>query len=571
MKRALLLVLIAASFALPGASRLDYIDLMEEAVSAYSPERIAGYIDDVERSGIREHGFARLTANLAILVANGRMAERKDLVKRMMDLCAREQPRAHRRNGAAAGGHLAVGTEFAMKELVFAVVELENSGAFPKAVTDVWRSAFAAVVAGRDYSCQPPVGDPVARNWTIFGAASEQVRLWAKMGGDAAWAEKYLADQLRFFDANGMYRDPGNPMFYDLVPRLQIATALDCGYDGPSKALLKAVLEKSARPTLAMQSVTGEVPYGGRSNQFLHNEILYAALCEWYAARAAKAGDREMAGSFRAAADRAVRHVRRWLREKPVRHVKNRFPTASGYGCETYAHFNKYMVTMGSWAYLASRFVDESVALSKGDESGRVLVTGKDFHRVITSAHGYTLAFDLDGQEGYDASGLGRLHRAGAPSALALSVPFPVKAHYRMDVTNDVACALGPRWRTYALVSAKAGEIILSDGTEARWTSRLSPGGVEMTVLQKGGVFFDLPVFAFDGETATRVRADDRRIEVAYRGWICRYETDGRLYDTGRLLGNRNGHYRHFIVEATTSLHVTCTIYKEFTNERNKR
>ena len=174
-----------------------------------------------------------------------------------------------------------------MKELVFALVELEKAKVFSKEMTDAWRAAFSSVVPARDYSCQPKVGDPVAHNWAIFGAASEQVRLWAKAGGDAVWMEKYVADQLRFFDTNGMYRDPHNPMFYDIVPRVQFATMLACGYDGPSCAALEATLDRSAQLTLEMQSVTGEIPYGGRSNQFLHNEILYAALCEWYAARAA--------------------------------------------------------------------------------------------------------------------------------------------------------------------------------------------------------------------------------------------------------------------------------------------
>ena len=562
MKKTILVLLLASGLSLCGAGRRDYIDLIEQAVSAYTPERIADYIDDVDRRGICEHGFARLTSNLATLVADGRMPERRDLLKRMMELCAREQPRAHLRNGKANTGHFAVGTEFAMKELVFALVELEKAKVYPKETTDAWRAAFASVVPARDYSCQPKVGDPVAHNWTIFGTASEQVRLWAKAGGDAAWMEKYVADQLRFFDANGMYRDPHNPMVYDIVPRVQFATMLACGYDGPSRAALEETLDRSAQLTLEMQSVTGEIPYGGRSNQFLHNEILYAALCEWYAARAAKGGDRALAGRFRAAADRAVRHVRGWLAKKPVRHVKNCYPTESGYGCEKYAYFNKYMVTMGSWAYLASRFVDESVPLATTPEPDSVFVTGPDFHRVMTSAGGYTLEFDLDGQEGYDASGLGRLQRAGAPSALALSVPFPVNAHYRMDVTNDLPRAIGPRWGKFALVSAKAGEIVLSDGGDARWTSRVTPAGVDLKVAQKGAIGFDLPVFAFDGETSTSVTSGLNWIEVAYAGWICRYETTGLFRDTGKVLGNRNGHYRLFEAQGEDRLTVRAKIAK---------
>lgn len=80
-----------------------------------------------------------------------------------------------------------------------------------------------------------------------------------------------------------MYRDPNEPMVYDYVTRLQLAVALYFGYDGESKKALEEELLKSAEITLNMQSVTGEIPFGGRSNQFLHNETAYAALCEYYA------------------------------------------------------------------------------------------------------------------------------------------------------------------------------------------------------------------------------------------------------------------------------------------------
>lgn len=48
---------------------------------------------------------------------------------------------------------------------------------------------------------------------------------------------------------------------------------------------------KSADITLVLLSATGEIPFGGRSNQFLHNETFYAALCEWYAAWFNRKGD----------------------------------------------------------------------------------------------------------------------------------------------------------------------------------------------------------------------------------------------------------------------------------------
>ena len=80
--------------------------------------------------------FARLTANLAIAVAHGRYGDRVGQLERLMALCAREQPIAQRRNGSTRTGHGGVGAEFAIKELVFALGELERAGTFPKAKTD---------------------------------------------------------------------------------------------------------------------------------------------------------------------------------------------------------------------------------------------------------------------------------------------------------------------------------------------------------------------------------------------------------------------------------------------------
>ena len=75
-----------------------------------------------------------------------------------------------------------------------------------------------------------------------------------------------------------MYRDPNEPMLYDFVTRLQLAVSLYYGYDGESRESLEQMLLKSADITLDMQSVTGEIPFGGRSNQFLFNEAAFAAF-----------------------------------------------------------------------------------------------------------------------------------------------------------------------------------------------------------------------------------------------------------------------------------------------------
>jgi hypothetical protein len=89
--------------------------------------------------------------------------------------------------------------------------------------------------------------------------------------------------------------------------------------------------------------VTGEIPFGGRSAQFLHNEAAFAALCEFYADLFKKYGDLDKAGKFKSAAGIALESITYWLKMDKIYHVKNYYDNDSMYGCEGYAYFNKYI------------------------------------------------------------------------------------------------------------------------------------------------------------------------------------------------------------------------------------
>ena len=103
-----------------------YLNIMERAVGAYSPDRIEAFFCSVEQKGVYEHGFPRLAANLGVLLAHGRLNEKRDLFVRMMDLCAREMPVAIRRGNKYAGN------DFAVREIVCALDEIIRSDALPK-------------------------------------------------------------------------------------------------------------------------------------------------------------------------------------------------------------------------------------------------------------------------------------------------------------------------------------------------------------------------------------------------------------------------------------------------------
>ena len=102
-----------------------------------------------------------------------------------------------------------------------------------------------------------------------------------------------------------------------------------------------------------MQSACGEIAYGGRSNQFLFNEAYHAACMEFEASRYQKKGNRAMAAACKRSAALATRSVQRYLAIAPDKHVKNRFPRELRYGQEPYAYFDKYMISLGSFLYLA--------------------------------------------------------------------------------------------------------------------------------------------------------------------------------------------------------------------------
>jgi len=557
--------------------RADYLDLAEIAVNAYSDEHIRKFVADTERDGVQSHGFPRLTACIGLLIANGRQAGKREVFVRMMDVSCRDAARG--KMPYKAGGN-----EFSVKELVFALVALEKAGVYPKEKTEAWRTTLSKVDAWRCYQKIHKPDMSWSGNWPVFGCASEQARRRYGLGGDRSFIDMYAADYLRWFDENGMFKDPYQPAVYDCVTRLQFMHVLDEGYDGPIAGRIAAALDRGAEATLWLQSAAGEIPYGGRSNQFLHNNTFFAAVCEWYAVRSAKKGDREKALRFRRAAKRAADELAPWLAHRPLNHVKNFYPrddSASTYdalpamGCEKYAFFNQYMVTMASWAMSAWRFCDESI-VSEGEkleEPPFAFATSPEFHWVFLSAGDYSAQFDWLPNEEYDSVGLGRVHRRGAPTAICLSTPCTKAPHYRRETKDGAALAILPvvpegtplrLFQRFASANRAQTRWFVGD---FEWNCILTSEGLDTEVKRPGKVTppgpvaLALPAFEFDGAAETQVACDGKTLSVAYGGWVCRYATeDGSIVRTDVVTSNRNGRYRRYEVRGETRLKVRVTI-----------
>lgn len=548
---------------------------MEITLSAYSYEHILRYYNEVKTDGLKEHGFPRLAANMGILIAHKRRLDLMEIFIKMMDLCLQEFPK-----GKAAN-------DFSIKEVIFALEELENANSIKREKMEEWKDLLRAIDPYKCYDVYAKSKEDIVYNWAAFTMLSEFMR--AKMGLADSYTDfidLQAFSQLRHLDENKMYRDPNNPMVYDLVTRGLFALLLHEGYEGEYKKEWQDALDATLMPTLSMQSVTGEMPYGGRSNQFIHNEAHCALMLEYYATLSAKRGDMALAGRCKAGVLRALENIRHHLSLTPIFHVKNRFPLATGYGCEDYAYFDKYMITAASFLYVAYRMCDEKIVpIFPDDRKGSFWQTSDDFHKVFLRGGDYFAEYDYKADTHYDCSGLGRLHKKGIPSELCLSTPCPHASRYKVDIEDPFPLAIVPgvpvegKWlygtekeviHTIKALSAEGEsslmevEYLFPSGEKLEARYLLNGNGMQIKIKASSPVRCLLPAFQFNGEEETKITSGKNHLEVHFKGFFCRYETEeGTIQKLDGSARNRNGHYGVFAAEGNGELTILISLEKE--------
>ena len=522
-----------------------YLDIMDRALAAYTLPQIRDYIDEVKRDGLTEHGFPRLTVNIGILIALGRRGELMELFLEMMELCCEEIPKRKAAN------------DFSLREICCCLMLLEEKKIVASDRIARWKEQIRSFDPWKGYDRVAESPEHRVGNWALFAAVSEYMRGICCGVDTSEFVDWQLATQIVRLDENGMYQDKpplANPMVYDLAPRGLMAFLLLAGYRGKYVKELESALDRSAELQLKMQSVTGELPFGGRSNQFLHNESWLSAYGEMEAVRFARKGDLARAGEFKAFARLAAEKAWEYLNLDPISHIKNRYDISSKFGCESYGYFNKYMITMASFFYIALMHTDESIepTVAPAEKGGYIAKTSDKFHKVFLNCGGYFLEFDINADYYYDANGLGRVHKKGCPSALCLAVPFPgAEARYHTDVKNPRPMALGcigGAENPYTLLESEASAeqvraVFRCEKGEERYC--VSEKGVEIAYGQKG---FYLPVFAFDGKNEVSSSVEEGRITVEYQGAVCTYTFNGAV-SGAEDYRNRNGIYRVYRIE----------------------
>ena len=552
-----------------------YIQVMKLALSAYTDEHIQRYFNDVKKSGITEHGFPRLTANIGILLCRGHRENLLPIFIEMMDFCVAEMalPRTEATQWA--------GNDFSVKELIFCLLEVEKHGLLPKEKTDAWRAGLARITPENTYSQWARKPSDAVNNWAVFTATSECMRQFIGLCDATDFCDLQISSQTRYIDYNGMYRDPNEPMVYDLVTRGLFSVMLHFGYDGIYKELLDGALRKAGLLTLRMQSVTGEIPFGGRSAQFPHNEAHLALVFEFEANRYHREGNEALASLFKARAEKALESIEYWMNKKPIRHIKNRYPTEIGFGCEDYAYFDKYMITVASFVYVAYLFSDDTIeAIDQPREAG-VTFTSEHFHKCFLEAGDYFAEIELCANTHYDEDGLGRIHKKGAPSTVCLSSSTTENPNYKVE--NARAASMVPgyekdgalcfalsgaaTYRPYKTEATKdsAAVSLLSefeDRTVLKHSYAVSADGVDIKVSGAPRVAFSFLAFDFDGETKTDIEVGAHSVRVIYAGYTCTYETSGEILSRDEYADNRNGTYRVFYAVADEQLSMHVAIEK---------
>lgn len=557
-----------------------YLRVMERILSAYSDERILDFFNEVKEKGFKDQAFARITSNIGILMSQGIRRDLLPLFLEMMEFCCKNVP-----NTLAANN-------FSVRELVCCIMELEKTDLVKAEDIARWKGYLATIEPEKTYNgfVRTPT-DPV-RNWALFTAVSEFYRQKLGLCDATELIDLHIAQQLQWIEENGMYMDDKRsdvhqPMVYDLVSRGLFTWLLYAGYRGKYYDIIDGIIKKSALLTLKMQSATGELAFGGRSNQFIHNEAWLSFIFEYEAVRYKNEGDFALAGKFKAAALQAFSVAEYWLSREPIGHVKNRFPIDSQFGCDGYGYFNKYMITASSFFYPASLICDDSIMPSAFDESPMVWSTSKHFHKTFARAGEYSVEFDTNANPEHDSNGLGRVHKKGAPGTLCLSIPFSKQPIYGMNgFENKSSFSICPA------IKGKNGEWLVGSNTDCVWTltdsetsegearvqftcdfgergkttfvCSVSENGVFVKATNKSGeeIGVCLPAFFFDGKAHTKITENGDKLCISYGGWVCEYQTE-TIENLQAEFANRNGIYKGYVANGKGQASVAIKIYPD--------
>ncbi|MBQ9336869.1 MAG: hypothetical protein IJS14_06190 [Lentisphaeria bacterium] len=546
-------------------NRKLYLDIMEPIVrmAADWVDEKGAVIDPVRK---QEWGQTtpRFVSSAAVLIRFGRCRELLDKTCRAMSYCTARLKDPAVRNSSP---------DFWMRELATAYYCLMPLAA-PE-LAEKWKKDLAAVDPERCYFRVDPTHTKLTElaNWTVYSSGGESMREHLGIGGspDFLWGDRffdtYMDGQLGRFSEYGQYRDPNDPITYDITTRLQLANALHWGYRGRHYETIRGFMLRGDLTALLFVSPEGFVPFGGRSGEFHFREAIIAALCELEALRF-KTDDPVLAGRFRRQARRSASAVMPWIRDTPIRHIKNRFSPQSRHGCDSYGHYSVYSLFASSVFGLAALYADDSIpeARTFAETGGFVFGLAPAFHKVFANCGGNYAEFDTCADLHQDAAGLGRILLRNVPHGLLPVMPFASERKYVVDPSipaGNIPAAIGPRGLAAVQDRMPELKIELESTQKAAWSLtwkldtetimqqyELTAAGLHIRCVRTDPagkalpLVFEIPVLHFNGSEHARWTVRGGNAEGRLGGGSVRFSASAELkLDDSAVFANRNGIY----------------------------
>ncbi len=540
-----------------GYTRELYLDIMEDIVrmGADWVDKRGAVLDPVSGKEWSQTS-PRFAAAAAVLLHFQRMPELLPTVVRTMDYCTERLKHPAVKNSSP---------DFWMRELATAYYCLKPL--VKPEVSEKWRANLAAVEPEKIYRQVDATRtklDKIA-NWAVYSSGGEAMREALKIGGgDFLWGygffDVYMEPQLKHMNAYGMYRDPGDPITYDITTRLQIANALHWGYRGKLYQAYDELLRNGGLTTLLFVSPEGYVPFGGRSGEFQFREAIVAALCEYEALRYRDAGDLRMAGRFKRQARRSAAAVLPWIKKQPISHIKNDFPSDSLHGCDRYGQYSVYSLFAASVFGQAALFADDRIAetLTFAEIGGYLLSISPDFHKVFAACRGNYIEIDTNADMKYDATGLGRVLLKGVPYGLLPAMPFPANPNYRLAPGTEAPerpVAIGPAnlaemtkvIPTLTVTKETPDDVAFSlNWKYIHQSFSLTETELKITCRAENSKSFryEIPVLHSDGKTLAEWQVSGKKATGKFKGGSVTLSANGDLTLQTKKIANRNGLYQ---------------------------
>lgn len=561
-----------------GLTRDIYVELSEPIVrqAAAWQDKDGRIIDPYEPGDTSFPSFtaARFVGALGFLISAGRCLDLIDVCARSLDITCRDLFHAHEKPIR--------GADFFPKELMRGYLALRDK--IDQNTVQRWKNLLGGYDPEKNYSQVLSKQKPdELHNFVTFAIAGEACKKKYGIADNTNFIERHIETQKQWFTTFGMYRDPNDPMTYDYTSRMNLSLLLFWGYDGAHRAFVDEMLRRGALTSLFFLSPSGEAPFGGRSNQFQFNEATLTLTCEYEANRYKALGDLRMAGAFKRAARLAAQSTRRWLDLSPLRFVKNGFSPELQHGREkNYGLYGIYLLLIASQFGFAHLIADDSIEEQPApfDIGGYVLHLSDAFHKIFSTCHGYHIEIDTNADHHYDATGLGRIHRRGAPTELGLSTSIVPNPNYVVSVnTAPRSVALGPGWQdgegnTHWLaeysdtVTSVRCDIIKNNPhagveflVEYRGSLRgcesvaerysIDVDGVTITDIVSGsieGMLVQVPLFETDGMHRAELNITQNGFVVIYQKYQymveCLYPSNVEVFLEPFTAPNRNGIYK---------------------------